>query len=225
MTNKVAIYARVSTAIQADHGVSINDQIACCVAYCKANNLSYDVFVDVISGSKEDRPQFNAMRENISKYSKVIVAKVDRLARKLSIAVNFIDFLDAANIEFVSVKDNISSKNYQNRFMLNMLSVASSYERDQIVERVKSTKSFLKRNNLVAGATPYGYDVDENGKLIHNANEMVVVAMIKRNSRMGYSYSAIASMLNEAGEKTKRGNKWFAQTIKNVILYHSQQPA
>jgi len=225
MSNKVAIYARVSTTNQGETGISINDQIDCCVKYCVANNLSYDVFVDVISGSKDNRPQFNRMRENISGYSRVIVSKVDRLARKLSIAVNFIDFLDAAGVEFISVKDNISSRNYQNRFLLGMLSVAGSFERDQIIERVKSTKAFLKANNRVAGATPYGYDVDENGKLINNEREMGIVAQIKNYSRRGYSLSAIADMLNENGEATKRGNKWFAQTIKNVLVYHSHKAA
>lgn len=223
--NKVAIYARVSTSNQGETGISINDQIACCVAYCVANNLSYDVFVDVISGSKDNRPQFNRLRENIGNYSRVVVSKMDRLARSLKVSVNFIDFLDANNVEFISVKDNISSRNYQNRFLLNMLSVAGSFERDQIIERVKSTKAFLKANNRVSGATPYGYDVDENGKLINNEREMDVVAQIKNYSRRGYSLSAIADMLNENGTETKRGNKWFAQTIKNVLVYHAQKAA
>ena len=223
--SKVAIYARVSTTIQGETGISINDQISCCVAYCVANNLSYDVFVDVISGSKDNRPQFNRMRENISNYSRVVVSKVDRLARKLSIAVNFIDFLDAANVEFISVKDNISSRNYQNRFLLNMLSVAGSFERDQIIERVRSTKAFLKANNRVSGGLPFGYDANNDGKLIENEVEMIIVNKIKSMYRRGYSYSAIASVLNENGEQTKRGNKWFAQTIKNVLVYHQQRTA
>jgi len=225
MMKRAAIYCRVSNVIQGESGISINDQIDCCVKYCVANGIEYDVFVDVISGSKDNRPQFNAMRENISKYSKVVVSKVDRLARRLSIAVNFIDFLDAASVEFVSVKDNISSLNYQNRFMLNMLSVAGSFERDQIIERVKSTKAFLKANNRVAGGLPLGYDADEEGKLIENEKEMIIVKKIKSMYRRGYSYSAIADILNDNGDKTKKGNKFFPQTVKGVVLYHKTNAA
>lgn len=225
MTNRAAIYCRVSTTQQGETGISINDQIDCCVKYCVANGIDYDIFVDVISGSKDSRPQFNVMRENIKKYSKVVVSKVDRLARRLSIAVNFIDFLDAASVEFVSVKDNISSLNYQNRFMLNMLSVAGSFERDQIIERVRSTKAFLKANNRVAGGLPFGYDSNNDGKLIENEKEMTIVKKIKSMYRRGYSYSAIAEALNVEGEKTKKGNKFFPQTVKCVVMYHSSKIA
>lgn len=216
--NKAAVYVRVSTQNQQESGISINNQINACVSWCSARNINCDIYVDTVSGAKEQRPEFDKLKANIKNYSKVVVYKMDRLARRLSIAVNFIDTLDKMKIEFISVEDNISSFNYQNRFMLNMLSVASSYERDNIIQRVNATKAYLKANNRVSGGVPYGSKVDQDGFLSVNKAEMEIVYKIKNLKRRGYSFSAISEILNKEGIKTKKGNKWFPQTVKNVVM-------
>lgn len=215
---KAAIYVRVSHQIQQESGISINNQINSCVSWCNARGIGYDIYVDCVSGAKEKRPEFDKLKENINKYSKVVVYKLDRLSRKLSISVNFIEFLDKIGVEFIGVEDNISSSSYQNRFLINMLSVAAQYERETIIQRVKTTKSWLKNNNRLSGSVPFGCDADNNGVLSVNQNEMEIVKKIKNLNRRGYSYSAIAEMLNEEGIKTKKGCRWFPQSVKNIVI-------
>src|SRR5947199_2928915 len=65
MTKRVAIYARVSTTRQAEHDISIPDQIKQAQKYCDARGW-YVVreFVDPGASARDDkRPQFQEMME------------------------------------------------------------------------------------------------------------------------------------------------------------------
>ena len=84
--NKAVIYARVSTADQAEKGYSLPTQIKACQEYAKNNEL--DVLTQIsedISGASLERPGLDEIRDMVSRkeIQDVIVHDPDRLSRKL----------------------------------------------------------------------------------------------------------------------------------------------
>src|SRR4029453_2089966 len=84
-----AIYARVSTADQADKGYSLPTQIDAC--QCLAEQEGYTVldthiFFEDYTGTSLNRPQFTKLRDLIHQrlVQAVFVYDLDRLSRKLA---------------------------------------------------------------------------------------------------------------------------------------------
>lgn len=83
--NKVAIYVRVSTNIQAEEGYSIDEQIDKLKAYCQIKDWTvYDIYKDGgFSGGNIERPALERLikdGEN-KRFDTVLVYKLDRLSR------------------------------------------------------------------------------------------------------------------------------------------------
>ena len=69
-------YARVSTNKQAKDGNSLEDQ-----RIALKNNGAEVIFEETYSGTTVDRPEFNKLMKEIKSGDKLIVTKLDRLAR------------------------------------------------------------------------------------------------------------------------------------------------
>lgn len=80
----IAIYVRVSTEEQANHGYSLNDQLRQCRQKANTNNVK-EYIDDGISGEFLDRPALTKMREDVREgmITKIICYDPDRLSRKL----------------------------------------------------------------------------------------------------------------------------------------------
>ena len=89
-TSKLAaIYARVSTADQADRGYSLPTQIEACQAMARQEGSTVPdthVFVDDYTGTSLNRPQFTQLRDLVRQrlVQAVFVYDLDRLSRKLA---------------------------------------------------------------------------------------------------------------------------------------------
>jgi site-specific DNA recombinase len=55
------------------------------------------------------------------------------------------------------------------------------------------------------------------GKLLANEAEQKVIQTVLDLRDKGFNYSRISRELNRLGFKTKKGNQWHPQTVKNVI--------
>jgi hypothetical protein len=73
-----------------------------------------------------------------------------------------------------------------------------------------------RENGLPVGPTPYGYDV-EDGALVPNHDEQGVIRMIKNLNNGHYSLREIAELLSAKGIPAKRGGRWYASTVRNII--------
>ena len=83
----------------------------------------------------------------------------------------------------------------------------------------KLTKQGMDRNKANFKSftqSIYGWDKDDEGNLSPNWKEQDIIQLIKEMIEDKHSYSSIARLLNNNGEKGKRGGKWTPQTIKRV---------
>lgn len=209
---KVAIYIRVSTQEQAQHGYSIGEQRERLVAFCKAHDwLVSDVFVDGgYSGSNLDRPGIQSLIENINKFDLVLVYKLDRLSRSQRDTLHLIEeiFLPAG-VDFVSISESFDTSTPFGRAMVGILSVFAQLERETFKERSKMGRLARAKEGLWhgSGTPPIGYDYI-NGNLVVNEYEAEQVREIYRLYIEGESPIKIATYLREKGYTTKTSNPW-----------------
>jgi len=96
----------------------------------------------------------------------------------------------------------------------------NEFEVDQISERTKAALNYRKsQGKKLGGDVPYGYRADSGGVLSKNPEEQKIIKEIMNKLGSGDNYSQIARYLNGKEYPTKKGSKWYPQTVKNVIGY------
>ena len=93
-----------------------------------------------VSGSKARRPGLDALMADARKrkFSVVLVAAFDRLARSTRHFLQVIDELDGLQIEFISRRENIDTSGPMGRLFLTLISSIAELELDLIRERVRA---------------------------------------------------------------------------------------
>ena len=139
---KAGIYARVSTKEQ-----NIDKQVDELTDYCKRNNYEYESYVDKgISGSKESRPEFNRLMDDVrlKKIDLVVVYKIDRFSRSIQHFLKIMQELKNKNIGFISITQPIDTTSSAGELLMNILACFAQFERNLIRERVKLGKDRSK---------------------------------------------------------------------------------
>lgn len=121
-------YARVSTADQ-----SLDMQVK---ALKKAG--CDQVFTDVASGAKADRPGLQKALDYLRAGDTLMVWKIDRLGRTLPHLVQTVDELRERGVAFRSITDNIDTSTTNGKLLFNVIALLAEFERDLIKERTKA---------------------------------------------------------------------------------------
>jgi putative DNA-invertase from lambdoid prophage Rac len=189
--NRAAIYARCSTDLQ-DPSMQLSELRE----YAGRRGLQIvGEFVDIASGSQDDRPQLNKVLA-LAKQRKIdtlLVWKTDRLGRSLRHLVNTIGELDAVGVAFVSLKDNLDFSTPAGRLMFNVIGAMAQFERDLIRERVRSGMQNAKRKGVKLGRKRVPVDVAGVLKL---RSQGISFAAISK--RMGLSVGTLFRAVHES---------------------------
>lgn len=218
---KVIGYTRVSTQGQVADGISLEAQKEKIRAYCQVNDAELvEFFTDEgISGTKGDRPGLLAALEAVKEnQAALVVYSLSRLSRSTADTLAIAERLDKAGADLVSLSEKIDTTTAAGKMVFRMLAVLTEFERDQVSDRTKAALAYKRsQEEYTGGHCPYGFQVDETGRLHPDHAESKAVDRILELRGQGQSYSAIAKQLNDLGYKTKTGRCWYPQTIKNVI--------
>jgi len=137
-TNRLAIYARVSTS----NGHQAPEmQLRALREFAGHRGLSIiGEYVDRMTGSKDSRPALNRLMADASrrKFDAVLVWKLDRFGRSLRHLVNAIAELEAIGVAFISFRDNLDLSTPSGRLMFQIIGAMAEFERALIQERVKA---------------------------------------------------------------------------------------
>lgn len=201
---RVAIYARVSSEEQAQHGLSIAAQLARLNAWVQENNhILVGSYIDAgISGGKpiEKRPQMAQLLEDVKSglIDLVIFTKLDRWFRSLKNYYKAQEILDAHNCAWQAVDEDYETLTASGKFKVNiMLSVAEN-ERERTSERIKSIIDYKKsKSEYLAGknAVPFGYKL-ENKHLVKNPDTMTACAEFWEQILSDVPYSVAGKSIN-----------------------------
>lgn len=97
-----------------------------------------EIFMEKVSGAKDERPELHRMIEKLRKGDIVYVVRLDRLGRRMMKLVELIDGFKKKGIEFVSLENNMDTTTPMGMVLFNMCAAFSEMERELIRERVKA---------------------------------------------------------------------------------------
>ena len=207
------IYTRVSTKSQGDSGLGLEAQerdIRLYLEnYAEQQHEVIGTFCDVESGTKADRPQLQEALELVRrKQATLLVAKLDRLSRKVSFIAAL---MDDKKVDF-----KVASMPTADKVMLHIYAVLSEAERDFISTRTKAALQEAKARGVkLGGNRPNQQARHDAVKGLADQMALKVSKLIKDNRNMGRSYRFIAEQLNELKVVTAKGGKWYASTVRN----------
>ena len=171
-TTRVFGYCRVSTDMQAQQGLSLDDQREAIKQFAADRGWTVEeIFVDGgFSAKNTDRPAFQRMVREIKTsdgaISAVVVTKLDRLTRSLrDLCTINEDLLEPFGCNLVAIRDGINTFEPVSKMLLPFLAIIGQIERQNTSERVKSTIRHIESQGGHYGKVPFGYVTVKDGKL------------------------------------------------------------
>ncbi|MCK8061336.1 MULTISPECIES: recombinase family protein [unclassified Fusibacter] len=228
MKRRTAIYARVSTEMQAEEGYSIDAQVSNARMNCKSlGNDVVGVYIDRgISGkSMEARPEFMRMMKDAEAgiFAEIVVWKLNRLSRSHMDLLKIYNQLEEYGVSFRSITEPFDTGSPTGKLVFNMLASIGEFERETIVENVKSGMRQKALQGFHNGGKMLGYRsvVDEDtskSQLTIIEDEAYVIRLIYSMYADGKGgYKAIANYLNRNGFKTIKGNNFSLHAVRDIL--------
>jgi DNA invertase Pin-like site-specific DNA recombinase len=216
---KAVIYTRVSTKEQGTSGLGLESQLNLVTEFCHAENIEVIThYSEVETGKGADaldkRPQLaKALQHAKKEGAYLIVAKLDRLGRNVA----FISTLMESKVPFIVAQLGKDADS----FMLHLYAALSEKERELISTRTKAALQVLKDKGVMLGNRT---NLDD-ARLLSNATNKEkasefadnVLPTVLQFRERGDTMPAIADKLNSMGVKTRRGGKWYASTVANIL--------
>jgi len=219
---KAVGYIRVSTAGQAEEGVSLEAQEARIQAWCALyGHELVAVHMDALSGGRADnRPALQACLDEACKNMAVLVVySLSRLARSTKDAILISERLGKAGADLASLSENIDTTSAAGKMMFRMLAVLAEFERDQIKERTCVALQHKKAKGERVGNLPYGYRLAADGvHLEEDGAEQETIRVIQSLRASGLSLRAIQDELKARGARNRNGNTtWRLNTLGAIV--------
>lgn len=223
------IYCRVSTARQADKGISLEAQQAACKAYCKARKLEVvEVFVELgVSGRKAaNRPQLNKAIARTCEVKGVLVFySLSRFARSVQDTIALSQQVDKCGGDLASVTDEINTSTAMGKFYLTVLAAIARLESDTISERVKAVNDYTvkKKGYRTQGEQAFGWKI-MNGEKVEVPEEQAILKTVRKYHKMGRgTLYQTSQKLNEDGVpipsmvRFGQPGSWTPSTVKRLL--------
>ncbi|QQE80953.1 recombinase family protein [Alicyclobacillus sp. SO9] len=215
-----ALYARVSTDEQAQHGHSIDAQKERLIAYAVSQGWhEYRLYVDEgYSGTSLERPALKSLLRHIEQgtIDTVVVYRLDRLSRRQRDVLFLLeDVFMPEGVVFKSATEPFDTGTPLGKAMIGILAVFAQLERDTIAERTQEgQRKRIQKGMWHGGRVPFGYDYDaQTGKLIVNDTEARLVRAVFRKYLDHLSLSHIAEWLSAYDDS----RKWSFVTVRQLL--------
>ena len=209
---KALLYARVSTQLQVNDGVSLDVQERQLISAAGlAGFTDYELIREEGRSGKSitGRPALTAAlkRLDTGDAQALFVTRIDRLARSTKDFLSIIDRANANKWRLVMLDLNLDTASYQGRFVVTIMSALAEMERGIIAERQKDVHKDRRARGI-----KWGIDMGPKNKTPEEIKER-----IRSERSKGKSFRAIADGLNKDGIPTQNGGKWYATTVKNIL--------
>lgn len=227
---RVAIYARVSTEEQAEHGYSIEGQKEMLRQYCQLyNKVVVDEYVDAGISGKEMSKRIELQRllkdAEENKFDEVLVWKFSRMSRNTKDLLEIVDKLEKNGVHFSSISEKFDTSSPMGRFAFQMMAAIGELERNTIVENVRMGLKQRAKQGLHSGGRALGYkavisqNANRSGKkeFVIIPEEADIVRKIFSLFASGKGLKAIANKLNHEGYKTVKGNVFSTCAIREIL--------
>jgi DNA invertase Pin-like site-specific DNA recombinase len=212
-------YARISTKRQRIE--SQKDEIK---KFCKDHNLDLvEIFEDIGSAwNGKPLPGRENMIRHAHNVDVLVICDITRFARNVEEGMKILKELHEKGVQIVKIggipKGTVVYSPENSQIWEDGLRLAE-IESEQTSERVKRGRKSVGKKRVA----PFGYDFDENGEMVRNHKEWVILHRIRFFAYYGYKATLIADILNS--DTTFRGKDWSAMFVGKLckkIVLHSE---
>lgn len=169
---KCVAYIRVSTDKQVEEGYGLDSQKRDIENYCRKNQMVIsEWYVDAgLSGMEmTKRVELQRMISDLNGIDKIIVYKLDRLARDSVDSLFMIEkIFSPKDVEVVSVHDFAKYQTPQDKFQTHIMAAVAEYDRNTMLLRMRGGMLERVKNGYWKGGgnTPYCYKYDRNSGIL-----------------------------------------------------------
>lgn len=211
-TDLAILYARVSTQLQVNDGVSLDVQERQLHQAAEIAGYSCIELVREEGRSGKNisgRPALTdaLKRLDAGEAKALFVTRIDRLARSTQDFLSVVDRANKNGWRLVMLDLNLDTSSYQGRFVVTIMSALAEMERGIIAERQKDVHKDRRARGVV-----WGVDMGPKNKTPEEIKQRIIS---ERSS--GASYQKIADSLNRDSVPTQNNKKWYATTVKNIL--------
>lgn len=210
-------YARVSTQMQAEDGMSLGAQERQLIS--SAEGAGYEAVILREEGrsgkSIQGRPILRKALEDLdSGVAKALyVTRLDRLARSTRDFLSIIDRSNQNGWRLVMLDLGLDTTTANGRFVVTIMSAMAEMERGMISARQKDVHQDRREQGKV-----WGVDLGPKSVLDGETKEFIYKARVG-----GASFGEIARILNdEEVPTTNNGKEWYASTVRHVFMTFSK---
>jgi DNA invertase Pin-like site-specific DNA recombinase len=203
---KFISYLRVSTDRQGECGYGIDAQRKAVADYLDGGSWQLlGEYVEVESGKRNDRPELAKALAACKKHkAKLVIAKLDRLARNVAFIANLMD----GKVDFVCCDMPEAT-----RLTIHVLAAVAEHEREMIAQRTKAGLKAAKARGVVLG----GPKIPAINAVAQKAAAGFAEGLREVFAELaGLSTQAAADALNGRGIRTAGAGKWHAMTEHRV---------
>ena len=206
-------YARVSTAMQAEEGVSLDAQEKQLIFAGESQGYTVEMLREEGKSGKniKGRPVLRKALEDLDagKAEALFVTRLDRLARSTRDFLDIVDRSHKHNWRLALLDLGLDTATYQGRFVVTIMSAMAEMERGMISMRQKDIhedrRSSGKRWGIDLGPLPL-------------VSSDIRTRIVKERT-LGLSYKEIADNLNKDLVPTVlSGKKWYASTVREIYI-------
>ena len=222
MAKKIAVgYCRVSSRGQQKNGTGLGRQEQIIKEFANANTYELTlVYREAITGSDIDKPIFTKMISELltNGCRTIIIERLDRLARDLSIQLQLVGLLASKGLTLISADTGQDvtacfSGDPMLKAMIQVQGVFAELDKSILVNKLKKAREEVKaKTGRCEGRKPYGFYDGEDEPLKRMRQ---LYRKPREDKRLGFYQ--IATIMNREGYKTRSGGNWTGSGVGTIL--------
>ena len=185
-------YCRVSTQTQAKDGNSLEAQ-----EQLLKENGAEEIYSDAFTGTKAHRPELDKLLAVLQAGDKLVITKLDRIARSASQGIELIQSLLDKGITVHVLNMGLLDNTPTGKLIRNIMLAFAEFERDMIIERTQEGKAIARRQPDFREGRPRLY----NRKQIQHALDLLQDHSYRQVTELtGISKSTLIRAKNKAAQ-------------------------